>query len=146
MNRHVPGLKAKTPPSSHPEQSQGIYARHGKNEHDSEGPLELENTILPDQKLCIVLCALVRRFAHVERLHTDKAVQAILGTTRMPPAVTLTRYFGGLARSQIEPLSAMIGQFVLTRLALGPLRFSSNECIPSYKIVLEIRAIPLESS
>jgi hypothetical protein len=49
-------------------------------------------------------------------------VQAILGVRRMPSAMTLTRYFGGLVRSQIEHLSEVLGQFVLRRLrapALG---------------------------
>jgi Transposase DDE domain group 1 len=54
-----------------------------------------------------------RRFAHLERLRSDEVVQAILGVTRMPSAMTLTRYFGGLVRSQIEHLSAVLGQFVL---------------------------------
>lgn len=62
------------------------------------------------------------RFAHVERLRTDAVVQAILGVQRMPSAMTLTRYFGGLVRSQIEHLSEVLGQFVIRRLrapALG---------------------------
>src|SRR5713226_3937769 len=61
---------------------------------------------------------------HVERLRTDEVVQAILGVQRMPSAMTLTRYFGGLVRSQIEHLSEVLGQFVLGRLrapALGAL-------------------------
>jgi len=40
----------------------------------------------------------------------------------MPSAMTLTRYFGGLVRGQIEQLSEVLGQFVLRRLrapALG---------------------------
>src|SRR6266851_5566300 len=63
-----------------------------------------------------------RRFAHVERLRTDEVVRAILGVQRMPSAMTLTRYFGGLVRSQIEHLSEVLGQFALRRLrapALG---------------------------
>ncbi len=63
-----------------------------------------------------------RRFAHVERLRTDEVVQAILGMARMPSAMTLTRYFGGLVRSQVEHLSAMLGEFVfgqLKRSSLG---------------------------
>jgi len=35
------------------------------------------------------------RFAHLERLREDEVVQSILGVTRMPSAMTLTRYFGG---------------------------------------------------
>lgn len=63
-----------------------------------------------------------RRFAHLERLRTDDVVQAILGVARMPSAMTLTRYFGGLVRSQIEHLSEVLSQFGLRRLrapALG---------------------------
>ena len=63
-----------------------------------------------------------RRFAHVERLRTDEVVQAILGLTRMPSAMTLTRYFGGFVRSQVEHLSEVFGQFMFGRLprsALG---------------------------
>src|SRR6266851_5274189 len=44
------------------------------------------------------------------------------GVARMPSAMTLTRYFGGLVRSQIEHLSEVLGQFALRRLrapALG---------------------------
>jgi hypothetical protein len=63
-----------------------------------------------------------RRFAHLERLRSDAVVQTILGVARMPSAMTLTRYFGGLVRSQIEHLSAVLGQCGLQRLrapALG---------------------------
>jgi len=63
-----------------------------------------------------------RRFAHVERLRSDEVVRTILGLARMPSAMTLTRYFGGLVRSHVEQLSAVLGQFVfgeLTRPALG---------------------------
>jgi hypothetical protein len=63
-----------------------------------------------------------RRFAHLERLRSDEVVQAILGVTRMPSAMTLTRYFGGLVRSQIEHLSEVLGPFMLRGLrapALG---------------------------
>lgn len=62
-----------------------------------------------------------RRFAHIERLRTDAVVQAILGLARMPSAMTLTRYFGGLVRSQVEHLSAVLGDFVLERLPQPPL-------------------------
>ena len=63
-----------------------------------------------------------RRFAHVERLRSDEVVRTILGLARMPSAMTLTRYFGGLVRSHVEHLSAVLGQFVvgeLRRPALG---------------------------
>jgi hypothetical protein len=62
-----------------------------------------------------------RRFAHVERLRTDEVVQTILGMARMPSAMTLTRYFGGLVRSQVEHLSAVLGQFVFGQLKRPPL-------------------------
>jgi hypothetical protein len=63
-----------------------------------------------------------RRFAHVERLRADEVVRAILGLKRMPSAMTVTRYFGGFVRSQVEHLAAVIGPFTLRRLrppALG---------------------------
>jgi hypothetical protein len=63
-----------------------------------------------------------RRFAHLERLRSDEVVQAIVGVARMPSAMTLTRYFGGLVRSQIEHLSEVLSQFGSRRLrapALG---------------------------
>src|SRR5260370_22632233 len=56
-----------------------------------------------------------RRFAHVQRLRSDEVVQAIVGCARMPSAMTLTRYFGGLVRSQIEHLSEVLSQFGLRR-------------------------------
>jgi|GEM_PF-2052286 len=57
-----------------------------------------------------------RRFAHVERLRSDEVVQTILGLGRMPSAMTLTRYFGGFVHSQVEHLSAVLGQFVFGQL------------------------------
>jgi len=62
-----------------------------------------------------------RRFAHVERLRMDEVVQAMLGLARMPSAMTLTRYFGGLVRSQVEHLSAVLGQFIFGQLKRPPL-------------------------
>jgi hypothetical protein len=62
-----------------------------------------------------------RRFAHVERLRTDEVVQALLGIARLPSAMTLTRYFGGLVRSQVEHLSAVLGEFVCGQLKRPPL-------------------------
>ena len=76
---------------------------------------------IPVLDLVLALFAAVltggRRFAHVERLRTDEVVQAILGVKRMPSAMTLTRYFGGLVHSQIEHLSEVLGQFGLRRVA-----------------------------
>jgi hypothetical protein len=40
---------------------------------------------------------------------------------RMPSAMTLTRYFGGLVRSQVEHLSAVLGEFVFGQLKRPPL-------------------------
>jgi len=63
-----------------------------------------------------------KRFAHAERLRSDEVVRAILGVRRMPSAMTLTRYFGGFVRSQVEQLSEVLWQFVVSRLrpsALG---------------------------
>lgn len=57
-----------------------------------------------------------RRFAHAERLRSDEVVRAILGVERMPSAMTLTRYFGGFVRSQVEHLSEVLWQFVVARL------------------------------
>ena len=62
-----------------------------------------------------------RRFAHVERLRSDEAVRTILGLARMPSAMTLTRYFGGFVRSQVEHLSAVLGQFVCGQLKCSTL-------------------------
>src|SRR5216683_2903096 len=80
---------------------------------------------IPVLDIALALLATVltggRRFAHLERLRSDE-VQAIVGVARMPSAMTLTRYFGGLVRSQIEHLSEVLSQFGLRRLrapALG---------------------------
>src|SRR5438045_6076639 len=54
-----------------------------------------------------------RRFAHVERLRSDEVVRTILGLARMPSAVTLARYFGGLVRSHCAQLSTLLGRFVV---------------------------------
>src|SRR5438445_10019102 len=67
-----------------------------------------------------------RRFAHVERLRSDEVVQAIVGVARMPSAMTLTRYFGGLVRSQIEHLSEVLSQCGLRRLRAPALDLDST--------------------
>ncbi len=62
------------------------------------------------------------RFAHVERLRADEVVRGILGVKRMPSAMTVTRYFGGLVRSQVEHLSGVLWGFSARQLrapALG---------------------------
>jgi Transposase DDE domain group 1 len=81
---------------------------------------------IPVVDLVLALFAAVltggRRFAHVERLRSDDVVRTILGLKRMPSAMTLTRYFGGVVRAQVEHLSEVLGQFVfgqLKRPALG---------------------------
>jgi len=53
-----------------------------------------------------------RRFAHVERLRADRVVQTVLGLARMPSAMTLTRYFGGFVRGQVEHLSELVWSLV----------------------------------
>jgi len=57
-----------------------------------------------------------RRFAHAERLRADEVMQAILSMRRVPSAMTLTRYFGGFVRSQVEHLSEVLGQYLASRL------------------------------
>lgn len=57
-----------------------------------------------------------RRFAHVERLRADEVVRTILGIARMPSAMTLTRYFGGFVRSQVEHLSEVLWSRVAGKL------------------------------
>ena len=72
--------------------------------------------------LMVAVLSGARRFAHVERWRGDEVVRGILGIKRMPSAMTLTRYFGGLVRSQVEHLSAVLWQFSVRQLhapALG---------------------------
>lgn len=72
--------------------------------------------------LMVAVLSGARRFAHAERLRADEVVRGILGVKRMPSAMTLTRYFGGLVRSQVEHLSAVLWQFSARQLrapALG---------------------------
>jgi hypothetical protein len=42
------------------------------------------------------------RFAHAERLRADEVVRGIVGFKRMPSAMTLTRYFGGLVGDELQ--------------------------------------------
>ena len=63
-----------------------------------------------------------RRFAHIERLGGDEVIGGILAVKRIPAPMTVTRYLGGLVRSQVEHLSAVLWQFTARRLrapALG---------------------------
>jgi hypothetical protein len=62
-----------------------------------------------------------RRFAHIERLRADEVVRKVLGVNRMPSAMTLTRYFGGFARCQVEHLSEMLWPLVKALLRSPPL-------------------------
>jgi hypothetical protein len=102
---------------------------------DRLGVHELLQRALPDGRTSpnqipvvhIVLAFLVavltgaRRFAHVERLRVDEVVKAILGIERMPSAMTVTRYFGGFVRSQVEHLSEVLWGVLLERLSPPPL-------------------------
>src|SRR6266851_671889 len=85
---------------------------------------------IPVLDIALALLATVltggRRFAHLERLRSDEVVQAIVGVARMPSAMTLTRYFGGLVRSQIEHLSEVLSQFGLRRLRAPALDLDST--------------------
>jgi len=62
-----------------------------------------------------------RRFAHVERLREDAVVKRFIGAARLPSAMTLTRYFGGFARAQVEQLSAVLAEHTRARLARQPI-------------------------
>lgn len=62
-----------------------------------------------------------QRFAHVARLRDDAVVQAILGVRRMPSAMTVTRYFGGFARSHVEHLARVLWRFTLARVVVPSL-------------------------
>ena len=57
-----------------------------------------------------------RRFEHVERLRGDEVIRAILRVGRMPSAMVLTRYFGGLVRVQVERLSEVLWNWQMSRL------------------------------
>ena len=80
---------------------------------------------IPAVEIVLALFAAVltgaKRFAHVERLRADEVVRAILGVARMPSAMTLTRYFGGFVRSQVEHLTAVLWRFTLARVQPVPL-------------------------
>lgn len=56
-----------------------------------------------------------RRFAHVERLRADEVVRTLLGLRRWPAAMTVTRYFSGFVRSQVEHLATALTRFALAR-------------------------------
>jgi hypothetical protein len=62
-----------------------------------------------------------RRFAHVERLRGDEVVSGVLGVRRIPSAMTLTRYFRGFVRRQVEELSEGLWRLCWPHLASSPL-------------------------
>lgn len=59
------------------------------------------------------------RFAHVERLRFDEALQKMFGIERMPSAVTLTRYFRGIVQRQSERLAEWFNRFLVSQLGDG---------------------------
>ena len=63
-----------------------------------------------DQVLSLFCTVLTggRRFSHVERMRTDEVIRGILGVERIPSSTSLTRYFGGFVRSQVEHLSEVL--------------------------------------
>lgn len=101
---------------------------------ERQGLRELLGRALPDGRtspnqipvvtLALSLFATVltggRRFAHVERLREDEVVRRFIGAARLPSAMTLTRYFGGFVRSQVEQLSAVLAEHTRARLSRLP--------------------------
>lgn len=97
---------------------------------ERQGLRELLSRALPDGRtspnqipvvtLALSLFATVltggRRFAHVERLREDEVVKRFIGAPRLPSAMTVTRYFGGFVRSQVEQLSAVLAEHTRARL------------------------------
>ena len=98
---------------------------------EGQGVRELLSRALPDERrspnqipvvtMVLSLFATVlsggRRFAHAERLREDEVVKRLLGAKRLPSAMTLTRYFGGFVRSQVEQLTAVLAEHTRARLA-----------------------------
>jgi hypothetical protein len=97
---------------------------------ERQGVWELLSRALPDGRrspnqipvvtMALSLFATVltggRRFAHAERLREDEVVKRLLGAKRLPSPMTLTRYFGGFVRSQVEQLAAVLADHTRTRL------------------------------
>lgn len=79
------------------------------------------NNVIPALDIVLSFFATVltggNRFAHAERVRADEVVRGILGVPRLASAMTLTRYFGGFVRGQVEHLSALLSEFALARLA-----------------------------
>lgn len=67
-----------------------------------------------DTTMALLLNVLVggQRFAHVESLRCDKVLRSLFGFERMPAATTVTRYFGGFRRQQVERLWEHLSSFV----------------------------------
>ena len=98
---------------------------------ERQGIRELLSRALPDGRtspnqipvvtMALALFATVltggRRFAHAERLREDEVVKRFIGAQRLPSAMTLTRYFGGFVRSQVEQLSAVLAEHTRARLS-----------------------------
>jgi hypothetical protein len=94
---------------------------------DKRGVRELLGRALPDGRtspnqipvIDLVLSFLIsvltgaRRFAHVERLRADEVVRGILGVKRLPSAMSVTRYFGGFVRQQVEHLDEVLWSFTM---------------------------------
>jgi len=59
------------------------------------------------------------RFAHVERIRNDWALNEILGIKRIPSASTLTRYFNAFTQGQVELLSQRLWKWTLKRLPVS---------------------------
>jgi hypothetical protein len=92
---------------------------------DKRGVRELLGRALPDGRTSpnqipvvdMVLSFLVsvltgaRRFAHIERIREDEVVRGILGVSRLPSAMSVTRYFGGFVRQQVEHLDGVLWSF-----------------------------------
>ena len=102
---------------------------------DRLGVREVLREVLPDGRtspnqipvLDIVLGLFVtvltggRRFAHAERVRSDEVIRAIVGASRLPSAMTLTRYFGGWVQAQVEHLVEGLWRWQLARLPAQPL-------------------------
>ncbi len=98
---------------------------------ERQGVRELLSRALPDGRrspnqipvvtMALSLFATVltggRRFAHAERVREDEVVKQLLGAKRLPTAMTLTRYFGGFVRSQVEQLAGVLAQHTRAQLA-----------------------------
>jgi len=60
------------------------------------------------------------RFSHVERIRHDEVIRGVLGVKRVASAMTLTRYFGGFAQSQVEHMSDVLTPLVTSTVKEPP--------------------------